>query len=203
MPAGTAPDKVLTAVKNFAREEFGLKHRYAMVLHTDEPHPHVHMLVKAVSEQGERLHVRKATLRGWRRGFARHLRELGVEANATERAVRGAAPTKLDGIYRSMTDVKRYSTHMTRRVESVGAELGTGALKPEPGGARVRATRQDVLRGWRSVRAILLRDGQAELAAQVDRFANQMPAAMTERERLAAHLIERKRELPRKGSPSR
>ena len=41
MPAGTPPDKVLTAVKNFAREEFGLKHRYAMVLHTDEPHPHV------------------------------------------------------------------------------------------------------------------------------------------------------------------
>src|ERR1700685_3375075 len=33
MPAGTAPEKVLTAVKNFAREEFGLKHRYAMVLH--------------------------------------------------------------------------------------------------------------------------------------------------------------------------
>ncbi|SRR6266480_3983019 len=33
MPAGTPPDKVLGAVKNFAREEFGLKYRYAMVLH--------------------------------------------------------------------------------------------------------------------------------------------------------------------------
>ncbi len=54
MPAGTPPDKVLAAVKNFAREEFGLKHRYAMVLHTDEPHPHVHMVVKAMSEQGVR-----------------------------------------------------------------------------------------------------------------------------------------------------
>jgi len=52
MPARTPPGKVLTAVKNFAREEFGLKHRYALVLHTDEPHPHVHMIVKAVSEQG-------------------------------------------------------------------------------------------------------------------------------------------------------
>jgi len=49
MPAGTPPNKVLAAVKNFAREEFGLKHRYAMVLHTDEPHPHVHMVVKAMS----------------------------------------------------------------------------------------------------------------------------------------------------------
>ena len=36
------------------------KHRYAMVLHTDEPHPHVHMVVKAVSEEGVRLNIQKA-----------------------------------------------------------------------------------------------------------------------------------------------
>jgi hypothetical protein len=45
----------------------------------------VHLVVKAVSEQGVRLNIRKATLREWRRDFAAHLRELGVEANATER----------------------------------------------------------------------------------------------------------------------
>src|SRR6202050_477969 len=76
MPAGTAPEKVLTAVKNFARKEFGLKHRYAMALHTDEPHPHVHVVVKAISEQGKRLNIRKAMLRQWRVDFARHLRAL-------------------------------------------------------------------------------------------------------------------------------
>src|SRR5580700_8506819 len=101
MPAGTPPDKVLAAVKNLAREEFGLKHRYAMVLHTDEPHPHVHVVVKAMSEQGVRLHIRKATLREWRREFARHLRALGIAANATDRAVRGKSRSpKRDGIYR-------------------------------------------------------------------------------------------------------
>src|SRR6185437_9609983 len=100
MPPGTPPQKVLEAVKNFAREEFALKHRYAMVLHTDEAHPHVHMVIKAMSERGIRLNIRKATLREWRREFARHLRELGVPANATERAVRGRRQsTKLDGIY--------------------------------------------------------------------------------------------------------
>ena len=55
MPAGTPPRKVLDAVKTFAREEFALQHRYVMVLHTDEPHPHVHLVVKATSEQGRRL----------------------------------------------------------------------------------------------------------------------------------------------------
>src|SRR5690349_1862677 len=41
MPAGTSPEKVRTAVRNFAREEFWGLHRYAFVLHTDEDHPHV------------------------------------------------------------------------------------------------------------------------------------------------------------------
>lgn len=89
MPSGTPPQKVLSAVRNFAREEFYRQHRYALVLHTDEPHPHVHLVLKAVSEQGTRLNIRKATLRHWRAQFARHLRLLGVAANATERAVRG------------------------------------------------------------------------------------------------------------------
>jgi type IV secretory pathway VirD2 relaxase len=74
-----------------------------MVLHTDEAHPHVHLVVKAVSEQGERLNIRKATLRNWRQQFATHLRELGVAANATDRAVRGQHRTpKHDAIYRAM-----------------------------------------------------------------------------------------------------
>ncbi len=102
MPPGTPPQGVLTAARNFLREEFALRHRYAFVLHTDERHPHVHAVVKAVSEQGVRLNIRKATLREWRIEFTRHLREQGIEANATERAVRGQSRgSKLDGIYRA------------------------------------------------------------------------------------------------------
>lgn len=89
MPPGTDPSKVQRAVKKFVTTEFESKHRYAMVLHTDEPHPHVHLVVKARSEEGERLHIKKATLRHWREKFAENLRELGVAANATERAGRG------------------------------------------------------------------------------------------------------------------
>lgn len=72
MPPGTLAKGILEAARKFAREEFALKHRYALVLHTDEPHPHVHLVVKAVSEQGEPLNIRKATLREWRLEFARH-----------------------------------------------------------------------------------------------------------------------------------
>ncbi|HEX4267349.1 MAG TPA: hypothetical protein VHY36_05645 [Steroidobacteraceae bacterium] len=33
MPKGTSPEKLLLASRDFAREEFALKHRYALVLH--------------------------------------------------------------------------------------------------------------------------------------------------------------------------
>jgi hypothetical protein len=187
MPPGTPPNKVLGAVRDFAREEFGLKHRYAMVLHTDEPHPHVHMLVKAVSEQGVRLNIRKATLREWRREFARHLRAHGVEANATERAVRGNRLTaKLDGIYRAE---QRGESHRTSaRVEGVARELLKGDLQIEMGKTRLLETRKKVEQGWLAVRDILMADGRIELAHQVRRFAAEMPSPKTERELIAKDL---------------
>ena len=47
MPAGTSPEGLFRSAKVFARETFGAKHRYAMVLHTDQEHPHVHLVIKA------------------------------------------------------------------------------------------------------------------------------------------------------------
>ena len=182
MPAGTPPGKVLAAVKNFAREEFGAKHRYAMVLHTDEPHPHVHVVVRAMGYDGRRLAIRKATLREWRRGFARHLRELGVAANATERAVRGVTkPQMLDGIYRA--SVRGASTHWRQRAAAVAREMATGGeIKVEPGKARMLETRREVVRGWREVADDLVLEGQMELAQAVRGFVKQLPPVRTERE---------------------
>jgi hypothetical protein len=199
MPARTPPDKVLTAVKAFAREEFGLRHRYAMVLHTDEPHPHVHMVVKAVSEQGVRLNIRKATLRKWRGEFARHLRVQGIAANATERAVRGEIRTrKLDGIYRAA--LRGGSTHLRARTESVASRLLEGDLQAGHGKATMLSTRRDVERGWLEVGDMLVAQGYTNLAAQVTRFVGAMPVPKTESERIAAELRSRAPPVRQQGS---
>jgi hypothetical protein len=195
MPPGTPAEKVLTAVRNLAREEFWGQHRYAIALHTDEPHPHVHVVVKAVSEQGERLHIRKATLRQWRYEFARQLRDLGVPANATERAVRGQVKGhKLDGIYRPMTDGRRFSTHMEQRAKAVAEELRNGGLRNEPGNSKILDTRNAIERGWQSVSDLLASAGESALAVDVRRFAKAMPLPLTEKEQIAVELIRRARE---------
>jgi hypothetical protein len=193
MPAGTPPEKVQAAVRNFAREEFALKHRYVMALHTDEPHPHVHLVLKARSEDGQRLYLRKATLRQWREGFASHLRALAVAANATPRHVRGETrPRKSDGIYRAMS--RGESTHFRKRVEAVHRELVKGKLQVESGKAKLIRTRQQVRRGWQAVSEELTRQGHPEIAAQVKRYVDQMPKPLTEKEYIVTKLLEHARE---------
>jgi citrate lyase beta subunit len=110
-----------------------------VALHTDQPHPHVHLVVKAMSEQGKRMNIRKETLREWRRKFARHLRSQGISANATQRAVRGVTkPQKGDGIYWAMRAGR--STHIRGRAVSVGAALRAGNVQIEPGKAQLLDT---------------------------------------------------------------
>jgi Relaxase/Mobilisation nuclease domain len=189
MPAGTPPEKVKTAVRNFAREEFGLKHRYVMALHTDEPHPHVHLVLKTISDEGARLYLNKATLRQWREGFAHHLRAVGVAANATPRHVRGETrPSKSDAIYRA--DKRGESTHWQKRINAVRQELKQGKLQVEPGKSKLLRTRHEVHRGWLAVSDELTRHGQPEIAAQVRRYVEQMPRPLSEKEHIATKLLE-------------
>ena len=198
MPAGTPAEKLLAASRAFAREQFALKHRYAMVLHTDQDHPHVHLVIKAMSEDSRRLNIRKPTLREWRREFARQLRAQGVAANATERAVRGETRKSLpDGIYRATS--RSESRHVQQQVKLVLTQLKSGGLEPESGKAKLVATREAVVRGWHAVADSLAVSGQGQLAEKVWKFIGSMPPPATDHERMARLLLrERSRSQERR-----
>jgi hypothetical protein len=190
MPKGTPPRKLLAAVRLFAQETFALQHRYAMVLHTDQDHPHVHLVVKAVSEQGARLNIRKDTLRQWRRDFAEALRAQGVAANATERAVRGASRThRKDGIFRAAR--RGDSSRLEERVRSVATELSRGRINPGAGKETLLRTRREVHRGWVLVSELLKLNGDVDLANRVRQFANELPPAYADREWIAEDMVRR------------
>jgi len=192
MPKGTPPNKLLLASRDFAREEFALKHRYALVLHTDQDHPHVHLVIKAVSEEGKRLNIRKATLREWRRSFALHLREHGIAANATERAVRGQTQSGFkDGIHRA--SLRGDSRYLRERATRIAQELRNGGLKASPGKAKLLATRRDVIAGWNGAADALLAAGQVVLAEKIRDFIGAMHRPLTTDELLAGKLEERTR----------
>ena len=88
MPAGTRPEFVQQAAREFAQVELR-GHRWVMVLHDHQANPHVHLSVRAESMTGERLNPRKADLHRWRETFAEKLRGMGIDAEATRQATRG------------------------------------------------------------------------------------------------------------------
>lgn len=90
MPKGTPEKELKEAVRDFCKEEFSNR-RYVMAFHDDTEKPHVHVCVSTrdfdrIDEP--RLSPKKADLFRWRIGFADKLRELGVDAAASDRSTR-------------------------------------------------------------------------------------------------------------------
>ena len=200
MPKPTPPERVLKAAKTFAREKFGLRHRYAMALHTDQDHPHVHLVVKAEGWDGRRLHIDKAMLREWREHFAQLMRDQGVAANATPRVMRGRtkAFTK-DRVYRTPPSNSRV---LRDRVRSVASELNeTGTIR-DPARSKLVATRKSIVDGWMGIAARLDAQGEIVLAGDVRYFASNLPKVLTDRERLAVQFLKHQ-ELQRARSDPR
>ena len=152
----------------------------------------MHLVIKAVSEEGKRLNIRKATLRQWRGLFAQHLRAHGLAANATERAVRGESRSGFkDGIHRA--SLRGDSRYLRERTQRIAQELRTGGVGPTPGKAKLLETRRDVIAGWHGVVDALLEAGQGVLAQKIWGLIGGMRPPLTTDEQLALQLIERER----------
>jgi hypothetical protein len=188
MPAATPPEAVLAATKVFAREKFGLKHRYAMALHTHQQHPHVHLVVKAEGTDGRRLHIDKAMLREWRQDFAQEMRKQGIAANATPRSVRGQMKRAAkDVFYR--TQRRGHSYALREKLDGIVRELRTTTPVTDPARARLLETRRALIEGWNAVASRLEDQGEIVLSGHVRYFAMHLPPVLTDRERLAEQFI--------------
>jgi hypothetical protein len=200
MPAPTPADKVLAAARQFARQKFA-QHRYAMVLHNDQKHPHVHLVVKAENELGRRLHTDKQLLRDWREDFARLMREQGIAANATPRAIRGENKKRTrDDIFKAQRYGK--STAMRDRAIAIAQELSRSKTAADPARERLLETRKSLVSTWMKAADVLDAQGEESLAGEVRYFARHLPPVLTDRQRLAAQLIqvtEKRRRIERDG----
>jgi hypothetical protein len=207
MPAATDPDKLLDAVAAVALQPFQ-GHQYLMALHTPEtdpaedapPHPHVHLVLRAESESGHRMHIRKADLRKWREQFAAELRARGIEANATSRAERGKSLKPKSGAEWHIQ--KRYEANLQNgksaepprakvaRFQQVAHDVQDGEIREKPWELAMAARRRDVLRGLSESVTRLRHEGENALADQVVRFIQELPPLDTERHQIERALVD-------------
>lgn len=209
MPAGANPLLVRDAARDFARKVFAGSHEYLLVLHTDTPHPHVHLAVKAGGEGGMRLNPKKADLESWRQGFARALREHGIEAEATPRRARGVVRKPERMAVRRLRERHAAGRGPMPRVLAAAyheaAHLAfSGERTPTAWEVRI-ARRQARLRAlYQAQIALLLRSPRREdrrLAETIDAFFRGLPAPVTRRLDLARELraVNRQERIPKQG----
>ncbi|WP_374526201.1 relaxase/mobilization nuclease domain-containing protein [Sphingopyxis sp.] len=191
MPPGTPPDRVEMAARSWARETLSGRHDWIMARHDDTKHPHVHVTVRAVGYDGRRLAPGPDDLQVWRERFARELRRLGIEAEATPRQARGVVrkmpKAAIAGMERRGVDPR------VRQRERQAAEHEARAPKPaQPRDwSRDIQARQDSIRRAYLDHANALERGDAadrRLARDIRRFVADMPVALTRRQALAVEL---------------
>jgi hypothetical protein len=198
MPAGTDALKLRDAARAFAAEVFAESHDYVLALHTDTPHPHVHLTVRALSDSGWRLNPKKADLELWRQTFARTLRERGVAAEATPRRARGVTRKSERGPIRRIGHRHEQGRAVIGQVareklRQAAAIAFSGPVSPTIWEKRI-ADRQARIRRFYLAQAKLLQaspdPGDRMLGADVEDFVRSLAPPDTERLALARALRE-------------
>lgn len=167
MPRGTDAASVQRAAREFAKVEFA-GHKYVLILHEHQANPHVHLCVRAESNQGRRLCPAKQDLHRWRDTFAQKLREYGVDAEATRQATRGQRQCgeplwqrrarksgALTAQWAGRAQAKQ-ATHVMQATEEAGLQPGRSRFDPSASvqGQAADTARAEAAEAW-------LRIGQA------------------------------------------
>lgn len=197
MPAGTEAFRLEDAARAFAADAFGERFPYVFALHDEGRHPHVHLTVRMLGRDGERLNPRKADLQAWREAFAHRLRERGLEAEATPRRTRGVARKA------ERTPVRKMRERFVAGHGALPQVLAQAYREALAGGAEgpwLEAIRGRELAIRRALVAEALRLGGSEraedreTAARVERFVRERPAPETRDQALRRRAAERDRD---------
>ena len=186
MPAGTPPQAVLNAAREFAAEQFP-NHEYVFALHHESdragepPHPHVHLAVLMRDNLGQRINPRKNDLFEWRVRFAEKLRDEGVQCAATRRQHRGKSIKGENSIVRAIDErlaPKRQTSHITAAQQSnLKTALATQQRPHNPYQSRSQATRSALLKRYQSLAKQLYLNGMKTEARDIAKLAQQVAQA--------------------------
>ena len=215
MPAGTPPQAVLNAAREFAAEQFK-DHQYAFGLHHESddpkepPHPHVHLCVLMRDSMGRRINPRKNDLFEWRVRFAEKLRDEGVQCAATRRQHRGKTVKGKNGAVHAIDRrlAKRQSGSKSRvsteRDSSLKEALQNGRRPENPYRSKSTDTRAQLVKRYKGLARSLYASGMKTEARDIAKLAQQLAEAshdtrmQQEYDKQCAALLQRRREQAHK-----
>jgi len=179
MPPGTPPESVRDAAREFAKTAFS-DHEYVFALHTDEPHPHVHLMVSMQNELGQRMNPRKNDLYHWRVLFAEKMREQGVDCAATRRQHRGQTQKADNGIIRNIQKRGKVPEVQKQHIQEFMQALKDNKRPLHPFLKEQMQTRKIIQENYTGFAMALYREGFKTEARAISQLANQLGQANTQ-----------------------
>ena len=139
----------------------------------------MHVVVKAVGEDGRRLNPKKADLRHWREVFASNLRRHGIKAEATSRQIRGRFEKSIKGKVEQMRRNGRIPRSQSEWEADIADRVKSGqpyqhskaVAKAKNTRVVVRGIYQDMIKDLEKSEY----DADKELAMKLQRFLAEMP----------------------------
>lgn len=212
MPPGVPHKPVFEAAADFAQGSF-TKNAWLLARHDDEAHPHVHISVRAQSDDGLQFHPGPAEFRQMRERFAQNLRDHGIEAEAAPRWARGKAIKAQDRqVYLMERDFREGlgpEPHYAAKDAAEAFQIARGRDAFErPWEQRLKERHREVRKAYLSIAEALERLGSIEdrtLAGQLRGFVERMQPPLTRRELLVREAadLELRRNLGREVSRQR
>jgi hypothetical protein len=129
------------------------------------------------------------------------MRDQGIAANATSRSARGQTKRAAkNAFYR--TRRRGHSYALQEEIDAVKAELSATGTVSDPARARLLKTRSAIVVAWDAIASKLEAQGEVVLGGDVRYFARHLPPLLTDRERLAAKLLDQTATRKRSGTRS-
>lgn len=210
MPIGTDPDRLKDAVRAFARAEFGDTFPYVFAFHQDGKgeQPHIHLSVRALGLNGERLNPRKADLADWRERFARELRGRGIQAEATPRRSRGIThKPERTSVRKARERFERTGKNEPRVLREARREaeaLARGGARAQPWDEQMRLRQAEVRSTYQAAARVLAASADPldkALARDVQAFVKAMPAPVSRKVAMARQIVVESQRTRRPAEP--
>lgn len=188
-PEDVAPETA-RAIARDALSVIAAGRDWAMAVHDDTGHAHVHALVRMRGSDGRQLRTTRETMRTWREATARAARERGVALEASPRWARGRGERGERGWERGM----RERGAIPRRHREAAAEALSGVetrFETLIGATNARERAALAALSWELIAAARNAEGDERarllrLADAAARHGEALPEARTRRQALAA-----------------
>lgn len=202
-PAGTSPNAVRDATREFASEYF-TKNDYLFAVHDDTDHVHSHLMVKTVSRENKKLRLDNPELEEMRLIWAEKCRGQGIEVCAVSHSTRGLPKREQKSEYQNGEKLKDTNIEGALRITEKDKSEALEYIKAIESGKRVKENAEErylkklhkeAVKEWVSYADYAEEKKRYDLMVAFKDYAFRLKRHKSNRQKISEKVLQEKRRL--------